>query len=282
MIDSPSVTGADKKSAGEILPPPPADRDPASDSPPPVPPQQTFRVPLPRAAPYATYAIIGVTVAFYILQVASVAVFGYPVSFTNMDWLELYGARINDFILAGQLWRLFTPALLHGSITHIFFNMYALFSLGTGLERHFGHRRFVLLYVVGAFAGNVASFLFTDGYSVGASTAVFGLIGAEGVFLYQNRKLFGAEARRALGNVIFVAAINLFIIGSLPFIDNWGHIGGLFGGLMFTSLAGPVWEVQQNLFGVTLKDRRTVNDVLVGAGAVFFLFGALALWGMVR
>ena len=110
--------------------------------------------------------------------------------------------------------------------------------MGTSLERYFGHRRFLLLYVLGAFAGNVASFLFTTGFSVGASTAIFGLIGAEGVFLYQNRKLFGSEARRALGNVIFVAAINLFIIGSLPYIDNWGHIGGLIGGLMFTSCAG--------------------------------------------
>jgi rhomboid protease GluP len=263
VIDHPSVTNADKNTAGQV---------PASDSPPPVSPQPGFRVPLPKAAPYATYAIIGITVAFYILQVASVAVFGYPTSFTNMDWLELYGARINEFILAGQLWRLFTPALLHGSPPHIFFNMYALYSLGTGLEQHYGHRRFLLLYVLGAFAGNVASFLFTNALvSVGASTAVFGLIGAEGVFFYQNRKLFGAQARRAIGNIIFIAAINLFVIGSLSFIDNWGHIGGLLGGLMFSSLAGPVWEVRESLFGATLKDRRTVNDVLVAAGAVFFV-----------
>ena len=273
MIDSPSVNGPANQNR---------DAEPAPDSPGPVPPPQPVRIPLPQIAPYATYAIIGITVVFYILQVASVTVFGYPASFTNMDWLELYGARINPLIEAGQVWRLFTPALLHGSITHIFFNMYALYSLGTGLERHYGHRRFLLLYVLGAFAGNVASFLFTDGYSVGASTAVFGLIGAEGVFFYQNRKLFGAQARRAIGNIIFVAAINLFIIGSLPFIDNWGHIGGLLGGLMFSSLAGPVWAVQEGLFEIAIRDRRTVTEVLVGAGAVLFVFGALALWGMVR
>jgi rhomboid protease GluP len=250
----------------------------------PVPPQQPIRVPLPRSAPYMTYALIGVTVTVYVLQVASVAVFGYPVSSTNIDWLELYGARINDFIRAGQVWRLLTPALLHGSILHIFFNMYALFSLGTSLERYFGRSRFLILYALGAFTGNVASFLFTSGsYSVGASTAIFGLIGAEGVFLYQNRKLFGAEARRALGNVIFVAAINLFIIGSLPFIDNWGHIGGLLGGLMFTSLAGPVWQVESNMLGsYSLVDRRSAREVLTSAAAVVLVFGALALWGMIR
>ena len=245
--------------------------------------EQYVRVPLPRSAPYMTYTIIGVTAVFYVLQVASVVLLGNPTTFSNIDWLALYGSRINDSIQAGQVWRLLTPALLHGSPMHLFFNMYALYSLGIGLERYFGHQRFLLLYVLGAFTGNVASFLFTGGaYSVGASTAIFGLIGAEGVFFYQNRKLFGEEARRAIGNVIFVAAINLFIIGSLPFIDNWGHIGGLVGGLMFTSFAGPLWDVETNLFGYSLVDRRPAREVLIGAAVVVFIFGALALWGMVR
>jgi len=177
-------------------------------------------VSLPQSAPYVTYAIIGVTVVFYLLQVGSVLVLGYPTSYSNIDWLELYGARINDFILAGQLWRLLTPALLHGSVTHIFFNMYALLSFGTSLERYFGRWRFFTLYVLGAFAGNVASFLFSSGYSIGASTAVFGLIGAEAVFLFQNRKLLAGHFRSAIGNVLFIIAINLFLVGSLPGIDN--------------------------------------------------------------
>jgi rhomboid protease GluP len=242
------------------------------------------RVPLPQSASYMTYALIGITVAFYIMQVASVILFDHPPTvFSDMDWLEYFGARVNSDILNGQLWRLITPALLHGNLPHIFFNMYALFSLGVGLERYFGHRRFLLLYVLGAFAGNVASFLFTrGGYSVGASTALFGLIGAEGVFFYQNRKLFGDQARSAIGNVIFVAAINLFIIGRMSFIDNWGHIGGLVGGLMFTSFAGPLWQVKANMTGYSLVDRRPARDVIIGGSMVVFVFGALALWGMMR
>ena len=168
----------------------PSGSEPSSDGQPQqsIPVQQPIRVPIPQSAPYVTYAIIGVTVAFYILQIASVAMFGYPTSYGNIDWLELFGARINDFIRAGQVWRLLTPALLHGSIPHIFFNMYALYSLGIGLERYFGRQRYLVLYVLGAFTGNVTSFLFTTGYSVGASTAIFGLIGAEAVFLLQDRK----------------------------------------------------------------------------------------------
>lgn len=255
----------------------------ASESPQPTtPPQQAVRLQIPQSAPYVTYSIIGVTAVFYILQIASVILYGYPTTYGNIDWLELFGARINDFIQAGQVWRLITPALLHGSLPHIFFNMYALFSLGTSLERYFGHGRFFWLYILGAFAGNVSSFLFTDGYSVGASTAIFGLIGAEGVFLYQNRKLFADRFRSAIGNVIFIAAINLFLIGSLPGIDNWGHIGGLVGGLMFTSFAGPLWTVEANLLGYSLVDKRPSRNVLIGAVVVLFIFGMLALWGMVR
>lgn len=256
----------------------------------PAPAPQTVSVAFPQSAPYVTYTIICVTVAFYLLQLGSVALFGYPTSYGNIDWLELFGARINEFtvegirhgIKAGELWRLFTPALLHGSITHILFNMYALLSFGTGLEQYFGRWRFFALYILGAFAGNVASFLFTDGYSVGASTAVFGLIGAEGIFLYQNRKLLGAQARKAINNIIFVAAFNLFIIGSLPYIDNWGHIGGLVGGLMFTWFAGPLWAIEGIQPYLQLADNRSSREVITGVVLVLIIFGVLAMWGMVR
>jgi rhomboid protease GluP len=233
------------------------------------------RVSLPRSAPYVTYSIIAITAVFYILQLVSESMFG-------TDLLVIYGARINEAILQGELWRFLTPVLLHASLPHIGFNMYALLSFGTGLERHFGHGRFLLLYLLGAFAGNVFSFLFSSGYSVGASTAIFGLLGAEAVFLIQNRKVFAGQFRSAIGNIIFIAAINLFIIGSLPGIDNWGHIGGLLGGLMFTAFAGPLWELEGVYSAYHLVDKRPAGNVIIGAAVVVLIFGALAMWGMVR
>jgi len=230
---------------------------------------------MPRSAPYVTYTIIGITVFFYVLQLLSEYALGN-------DILVIYGARINEAILAGELWRFLTPALLHGSLPHIAFNMYALLSFGTSLERFLGHGRFFLLYVLGAFAGNVASFLFSPGYSVGASTAIFGLLGAEAVFLIQNRKAFPGQFRSAIGNIIFIAAINLFVIGSLPGIDNWGHIGGLIGGLMFTSFAGPLWEIEGVYPAYHFVDKRSFRSVMIGAAVVILIFGALAMWGMVR
>jgi rhomboid protease GluP len=236
------------------------------------------RVSGPTSVPYVTYSIVGVTTAIYLIQVVSVPLFGYANSASQIDWLELYGARINDFIRAGELWRFITPALLHASIPHILFNMYALIVLGAGLERNFGHWRFLTLYVLGAFTGNVLSFLLSSGYSVGASTAIFGLVGAEGIFLFQNRKLFGNQFGRAIGNVVFVVAINLFL-GLSPGIDNWGHVGGLLGGLIFAWFAGPRFEIEGIYPALRLADNREPREVLTGVAAVILIFGALAMIG---
>ncbi|MGC8856362.1 MAG: rhomboid family intramembrane serine protease [Anaerolineae bacterium] len=240
-------------------------------------PPSAVSVSLPDSAPNVTYGILFLTIAIYVLQLLSVAIFGdaYP----GLDYLTLYGARINEAIRAGQLWRFLTPALLHASIPHILFNMYALLSFGPGLEQHFGHKRFLLLYLLSAFAGNALSFLLSPAYSVGASTAIFGLVGAEGIFLYHNRKLFGQQARRALSNVLFIVFINLLLGGIQPGIDNWGHIGGLLGGLIFAWFAGPRWEIEGIYPFYHLQDQRQMRDVILGASLVLVLFGSLALLG---
>lgn len=250
---------------GDVLPPEP----------------QPVRVSLPPIQPTVTYIIIGITVIVYLLQILSVFVLGYASSTNQIDWLEVYGARFNSAIRAGEIWRFITPVLLHGSIPHIFFNMYALLSIGALLERHFGHARFLALYLLAGFSGNVFSFLLTgeNGYSVGASTAVFGLIAAEVAFFYHNRKLFGRHARSAISNAGVIIAINLFI-GLSPGIDNWGHIGGLVGGAMFAWFASPRWELAGFAPEYQLRDAREFGEVALGAGLVLLLFGAIAAWGM--
>jgi rhomboid protease GluP len=258
---------------------PPTSQDGGSPDEPRIPapsvPRQV-RIPLPSVKPYVTYTIVGLTALVYVLQLISphVVVEGVP-----MDLLVAYGSRINALIRAGELWRFITPVLLHASPPHIFFNMYALIAFGAGLERSFGHWRFLALYVLAGFAGNVLSFLLSTGFSVGASTSVFGLVGAEGIFLYQNRALFGNQFRRAITNVIFVVAINL-VLGLTPGIDNWGHVGGLLGGSLFTLFAGPIWQVVQGPGMPQIVDKREASGVITGAAVVILIFGALALWGM--
>ncbi len=223
--------------------------------------------------PIATYTLVIITVIIYLLQTVTNALLG-------VDLPAAYGMKINDFILTGDLWRLITPMFLHGSLLHIGFNMYALVVIGSGLERRFGHWRFVTLYFMGSIAGNVFSFILSPNPSLGASTSIFGLLGAEMVFFYQNKELFGSGAKKALQNVITVAAINL-LIGLSPGIDNWGHLGGLIGGLIFTWFAGPKLHFEGFSQYIEVVDERTTNDIVLGAGLVLLLFGTLTYLKMI-
>lgn len=232
--------------------------------------QRYVVVKMPPTKPYVTYAFMGFTILVYLLQLGSKF-------FLGGDYPAALGLKANDAILQGELWRLFTPMFLHStsSLLHIGFNMYALYALGPELERHFGHLRYLALYLLSGFAGNVASFLLSPEYSLGASTAVFGLIGAQGAFLYHNRSLFGRIAQRALVNILVVAGINLFI-GLSPGIDNWGHVGGLVGGTLFALFGGPLLQVEAEMGALKLSDRREPGAWVAAGLGVGLLFAALA------
>ena len=89
------------------------------------------------------------------------------------------------------------------------------------MEGYYGHSRFLLLYIIGAFCGNTLSFVLSPSASLGASTAIFALVAAEGVFIYRNRSMFGTRARSMLSNLVLIVVVNL-VIGLQPGIDNWG------------------------------------------------------------
>ncbi len=241
-------------------------------------PAREIYIRLPDATPLAVYGIIAFTVLVYLTQILSAAFWGYAI--TDLDWLLVLGGRINAAILEGQLWRLITPIFLHFSLSHIFFNMYALLSIGSFLERQLGRGRFLALYFLGGFAGNVFSFLFTrNGISAGASGAVFAVAAAQGVFFYQNRELFGAHAGKALKNTAVLVGINVFIGMSLGF-DNWGHIGGLLGGAMFAWLGGTQWKAAGLPPELHVEDQREARQVWTAAAVTLVVFAALALLGM--
>ena len=260
---------------------------------PPAPPVRQFAR-LPQRTPYVVYAILLITISVYILQ--SISSFGSFLGFqgslgpltslrcpylATRDLPACYGMKVNELIIAGQWWRLITPVLLHASLLHVGFNMYALFILGPELERHFGHLSFLALYVLSGFAGVVLSFLLTDAPSLGASTSVFGLLAAQGVFAYRNQKVFGRRARAALRSIINIAVINL-IIGLSPGIDNWGHFGGLLGGLVFSGIASPSYSLAGDEMELELKNNTPSENFYYASFAVGAIFLALAFWGFVR
>ena len=232
---------------------------------------QLVRIQLPKVRPVVAYILIGFTIAIYLLQLLSQALLN------GNDLLFLWGGKINEFILQGQIWRLITPVFLHASILHIAFNLYALFIFGPDLERAYGHWRFLVLYLLSGFAGNVLSFALSSFDSLGSSTAIFGLVSAEAVFIYQNRQFFGKRARSVLINLGIIVAIN-FALGLTPnsLIDNWGHLGGLVGGAIFAWLAGPKWLLEGLSPAARIVDQRTNNQVQVASIVVLILFGILA------
>jgi rhomboid protease GluP len=237
---------------------------PAEAPPPPLRPT----VQLPNRRVLVTYALIALTVLAFLLQMLTQSLYGW-------DWVAEWGVKYGPDIAQGEWWRLLTPVLLHASLVHIGFNMYALYVLGPGLERHYGAGRFLLLYLLAGFAGNVISLWLTPSPSLGSSTAIFGLLGAQGVFAYRNRQVFGASAKAVLRNVLTFALINL-LIGLAPQIDNWGHMGGLLGGVLFAWLAGPVYRLEGIFPTFSLVDQHDQGAGWLGVLAVVLVFGGLA------
>ncbi len=209
---------------------------------------------------YVSYVIIGINIIFFLLQNLSQTSLGYDLPFSLMG-------KVNELIIKGQLWRLITPIFLHASILHIGFNMYALFMIGPGLEKKYGVWPFIGLYMVGGIWGNILSFLMSPNPSLGASTAIFGLIAAQGVYVYKNRQLLGPSAKPMLTSIFMVITVNL-LIGLTPGIDMWGHLGGLLGGLYYAWFAGPSFGLNEDLFGQNVVVRQKSQPVLIFISAL--------------
>jgi len=129
-------------------------------------------------------------------------------------------------VLEGEYWRLITAAFLHGSPLHLFVNMYALNIIGTQVENFMGKKKYLAVYFGSAITASMMSAAITSTLSLGASGAIFGLLGALAYFGYHFRLYIGG----ALRQIIPVILINLFIGFMIPFVDNAAHIGGLIGG----------------------------------------------------
>jgi len=134
----------------------------------------------------------------------------------------------------GQYWRLLTVMVLHAGIVHWAFNSYALFIFGPILEALLGRIRFLALYVGSGFAASGASLVFSHTQlGVGASGAIFGLLGALVAYFYRRRD---AGGRGVLQNLLLVLALNLFIGTRIANVDNVAHIGGFLAGLLAMAL----------------------------------------------
>jgi membrane associated rhomboid family serine protease len=147
--------------------------------------------------------------------------------------LITYGAKDNSLILAGQYWRFVTPIFLHVNLLHIALNMLNFFVLGIFLERLVGHLRFLLIYLVTGVISIIASFYFApQEISVGASGAIFGLVGAYSIFVLAHRKALRGGGIPALLWLVCIIGANLSVGFFIAAVDNFAHIGGLLSGFL--------------------------------------------------
>jgi membrane associated rhomboid family serine protease len=188
--------------------------------------------------PFVTIGLIGVNVGVYLVQLLMGAGFN-----ANSGWIYEHGVLVSSAVdSGGQLvgvaegdwWRLLTATFLHYGLIHLGMNMLVLWFIGPALEEYFGHWRYLLVYLVSGLAGSAGALVWSpNALTVGASGAIWGIMGAAVVLEARRIWVFGGQA---MGLVV----VNLAITFLIPGVSIGGHIGGAIGGglcaLAFSSL----------------------------------------------
>lgn len=178
-----------------------------------------------------TSVIVGLNILFFL----GVSLTGGPGTKNLLDW----GAKYGPYIANGEYWRLFMPMFLHVGFFHLLTNLFGLIIFGSMVERTFGVRNFIVVYLTAGVMGNAVSYLAGPNPGVGASGAVFGILGAFGVYLLMNRRLLGQMGRQQLTSIGIIVAINVVFGLSTSGIDNAAHFGGLLAGGLVAFLIAP-------------------------------------------
>ncbi|HEU5227075.1 MAG TPA: rhomboid family intramembrane serine protease [Ktedonobacteraceae bacterium] len=196
--------------------------------------------------------------------------------------LLLYGAKDNALILQGQYWRFITPIFLHVNLLHVGLNMFNFLILGIFIERIFGHTRLLLIYLLTGVVSIIASFYFApQEVSVGASGAIFGLVGAYSIFVFTHRRAFRRGGIPAMLWIVIVVGINLSIGLFVPNVDNYAHVGGLISGCILGWLFTPLYKPSstQELVDTHGLSRRWPLAILTVLGTLILAIMALFFTG---
>ncbi len=166
-----------------------------------------------------------------------VGIYGNNIFNFSVNVLAKFGANNILLVKNGEIWRLITCSFLHVGFIHFLLNMYSLRVIGPSVEGLIGKGKFVFIYLLSALSASLMSLVFMDSniVSVGASGAIFGLMGALLYFGYHYR-LYLNDAIKT--QIIPVIVFNLLIGFMISGIDNGAHIGGLIGGYLATMAIG--------------------------------------------
>ena len=183
-----------------------------------------------RRGPFVTQTLIGINVGIYVLQLLMGAGLN-----ARSGWIYEHGVLVSQAIdssgqvvgvAEGDWWRLVTAMFLHYGPLHLGMNMLVLWFIGPPLEDYFGHGRYLLVYLVSGLAGSAGALIWSpNALTVGASGAIWGIMGAALVLEARRTYVFGGQA---MGLVV----LNLAFTFLIPGISIGGHVGGLIGGAL--------------------------------------------------
>lgn len=202
--------------------------------------------------PWLTYGLIAVNILIWAITVA----LGAGIMTVPTEKLLLWGGNSASEVQRGEWWRLLSAMFLHSGLMHLLMNMIGLASAGITVERIYGRRLFVLLYIGSGLLGSALSLHFAAQHavSVGASGAVFGITGALLVGIFQHRKNLPANFAKQTASSLGVFILYSLLQGlSRQGIDNAAHIGGLVGGCLLAYLLPERFDLEH--FARTFKQR---------------------------
>ncbi len=179
---------------------------------------------------------VGMSLLILILWGTSGSAAG-PMRFLSPPWQALYvfGEKALPVVFQGEPWRLITANYLHGGLLHLLFNCYALATLGPLIEESFGARKFFVIYTVCGVFAFFLSALFSRTPAVGASGALFGLMGFGIVY----GRFRGGRVGRIVADQLLRWVIYSVFMFFMPGIDNIAHVGGLIAGGVLGLLVTP-------------------------------------------
>lgn len=180
--------------------------------------------------PLVTYTLITINVLIYLI----------PFLFNEINFFLNKFCLYNPLIKNGEYYRILTGAFLHANIFHLLFNCYTLYVIGIQLESFLGKIKYLLVYLFSAITASLMSMIFLgNSVSVGASGAIFGLMGSLVYFGYYYRVYLGSIVKT---QIIPLIITNLLLGLMITGIDNFAHIGGLIGGSLITIALGVKYK----------------------------------------
>ncbi|HEY7738023.1 MAG TPA: rhomboid family intramembrane serine protease [Candidatus Limnocylindria bacterium] len=189
--------------------------------------------------PFITWTLIGINVGVFAIDAFLAGLAGFGLMSGGGPLLDA-GYVSRDAVAAGEWWRIITSAFLHLGIVHIALNMWALYLFGPLLEQLYGHAEYLVIYLLCAAGGSVLTILVApDQAAVGASGAIFGLLGLAFAVSRRRHLALPRQTRAVLGQIGTLLVVNLAFTFFFPGISITGHIGGLAVGLLLGWLLPP-------------------------------------------